>query len=185
MNNPILKSLVESMIGNYLEESYEDDLMESILEEVSEETWEAIEEAILNELSPDTLKSYIKKSKKSIDQINKKSYDDAIRATRHIQKANYASSILNPNKNVYRKAHFDKRKGRLDYGQEDILKGKYGDISPNELPNEIDNKTPNRHIKAAKKYADNVEKNDNKIQNRNNFRRLANKKLKRKIDDFT
>jgi hypothetical protein len=63
MSNPLLRSLIENMIGNYLEESYEDDLMESIFEEVSEETWEAIEEAILNELSPDTLKSYIKGSK--------------------------------------------------------------------------------------------------------------------------
>jgi hypothetical protein len=57
------------MVGDYLNESYEDDLVESIFEEVSEETWEAIEEAILNELSPKTLKSYIKKAEK--DKISK------------------------------------------------------------------------------------------------------------------
>jgi hypothetical protein len=62
MSHPLLKSLIESMIGNYLEESYGDDLVESIFEEVSDETWEAIEEAILNELSPDTLKSYWEKA---------------------------------------------------------------------------------------------------------------------------
>jgi len=69
MSNPVLKSLIESMIVNHLEESYEDDLMESIFEEVSSETWEAIEEAILNELSPKTLASYMKKSDKSLDKL--------------------------------------------------------------------------------------------------------------------
>jgi hypothetical protein len=58
----ILKQLIEQMIGDYLNESYEDDLVESIFEEVSEETWEAIEEAILNELSPKTYKNYINKA---------------------------------------------------------------------------------------------------------------------------
>ena len=62
MSHPLLKSLIESMIGNYLNESYEDDLVESIFEEVSEETWEAIEEAILNELSPKLLTRYKKKA---------------------------------------------------------------------------------------------------------------------------
>jgi hypothetical protein len=59
----IPKQLIENMIGDYLNESYEGDLVESVFEEVSEETWEAIEEAILNELSPKTLASYVKKSK--------------------------------------------------------------------------------------------------------------------------
>jgi hypothetical protein len=54
----ILKQLIESMIGDYLNESYEDDLVESIFEEVSEETWDAIQEAILNELSPELLQRY-------------------------------------------------------------------------------------------------------------------------------
>jgi hypothetical protein len=54
----IMKQLIESMIGDYLNESYEDDLVESIFEEVSEETWEAIQEAILNELSPELLQHY-------------------------------------------------------------------------------------------------------------------------------
>jgi hypothetical protein len=56
------------MVESYLEESYEDDLVESIFEEVSEETWEAIQEAILNELSPDTLKRYINKSTRDQDK---------------------------------------------------------------------------------------------------------------------
>jgi hypothetical protein len=60
----IMKQLIEGMIGNYLNESVEDDLIESIFEEVSGETWEAIEEAILNELSPETLASYTKKASK-------------------------------------------------------------------------------------------------------------------------
>jgi hypothetical protein len=64
MSNQLLKSLIESMIGDYLNESYEDDLVESIFEEVSEETWEAIEEAILNELSEETLELYIEGSLK-------------------------------------------------------------------------------------------------------------------------
>ena len=71
MSNPVLKSLIESMIVNHLEESYEDDLVESIFDEVSEETWEAIEEAILNELSPKTLASYTKKASKDIGYIQR------------------------------------------------------------------------------------------------------------------
>jgi len=67
----ILKQLIENMIGEYLNESYENDLVESIFEEVSEETWEAIEEAILNELSPKTLASYAKKASKSADRLSK------------------------------------------------------------------------------------------------------------------
>ena len=62
MTNPLLRTLISEMVETYLEESYDDDLVESIFEEVSSETWEAIEEAILNELSPRTLSSYIKKS---------------------------------------------------------------------------------------------------------------------------
>jgi len=77
MSHPLLKSLIESMITDYLEESYEDDLAESIFEEVSEETWEAIEEAILNELSPKTLASYVKKSKESLVK-NRQGFTDAI-----------------------------------------------------------------------------------------------------------
>jgi hypothetical protein len=65
MSHPLLKSLISEMIESYLEESYEDDLVESIFDEVSDETWEAIEEAILNELSPQTLSSYKKKAWKS------------------------------------------------------------------------------------------------------------------------
>lgn len=57
-----MKKLVENMISDYLEESYEDDIVESIFEEVSDETWEDIEEAILSELSPGTLKKYIGKA---------------------------------------------------------------------------------------------------------------------------
>jgi hypothetical protein len=72
MSNPVLKSLIESMIVNHLEESYEDDLVESIFDEISEETWEAIEEAILNELSPQTLSSYKKKAWKSAGQSYRK-----------------------------------------------------------------------------------------------------------------
>jgi hypothetical protein len=64
----IMKQLIENMIGDYLNESYEDDLVESIFEEVSDETWEAIQEAILNELSPDTLKRYINKSTRDQDK---------------------------------------------------------------------------------------------------------------------
>jgi hypothetical protein len=60
----IMKQLVEQMIGEYLNESYENDLVESIFEEVSEETWEAIEEAILNELSEQTRDLYIEGSLK-------------------------------------------------------------------------------------------------------------------------
>jgi hypothetical protein len=67
-----MKQLIESMIGDYLEESYKDNLVESIFEEVSEETWEAIEEAILNELSPKTLASYVKKA--SADVSDKASH---------------------------------------------------------------------------------------------------------------
>jgi len=62
----IMKQLIEKMVGDYLNESYEDDLVESIFEEVSEETWEAIEEAILNELSPELLKKYADKADKDI-----------------------------------------------------------------------------------------------------------------------
>lgn len=62
MSHPLLRTLISEMVESYLEESYEDDLVESIFEEVSEETWEAIEEAILNELSPKTLASYVKKA---------------------------------------------------------------------------------------------------------------------------
>jgi len=62
MSNEILRSLIESTISGYLNESHEDDLIESIFEEVSEETWEAIEEAILSELSPGTYKNYMNKA---------------------------------------------------------------------------------------------------------------------------
>jgi macrodomain Ter protein organizer (MatP/YcbG family) len=79
----ILKQLIESMIIDYLEESYEDDLVESIFEEVSEETWEAIEEAILNELSPELLNRYKKaawkdagKSYKKVDSAKTKEDED-------------------------------------------------------------------------------------------------------------
>lgn len=72
------------MIGDYLEESYEDDLVESIFEEVSEETWEAIEEAILNELSPKTLASYVKKASDDM-------YDKGGKTVYHSSKANKAS----------------------------------------------------------------------------------------------
>jgi hypothetical protein len=72
VTNPVLKSLIESMIVNYLKESYEDDLMESIFEEVSDETFEAIEEAILNELSPELLDRYKKKAWKSAGQSYRK-----------------------------------------------------------------------------------------------------------------
>jgi hypothetical protein len=68
-----MKQLIEGMIGDYLNESYEDDLVESIFEEVSEETWEAIEEAILNELSPKLLKRYKKKAQQSLDRNTEKS----------------------------------------------------------------------------------------------------------------
>lgn len=68
MSHPLLRTLISEMVESYLEESYEDDLVESIFEEVSEETWEAIEEAILNELSPTTLKSYMKKAGASKDK---------------------------------------------------------------------------------------------------------------------
>ena len=64
----ILKQLIENMIGDYLNESYEDDLVESVFEEVSEETWEAIEEAILNELSPALLKRYAAAADKSVEK---------------------------------------------------------------------------------------------------------------------
>jgi hypothetical protein len=76
----ILKQLIEQMIGDYLNESYEDDLVESIFEEVSEETWEAIEEAILNELSPKTLASYVKKASKDAASKSGKSEYEAGRA---------------------------------------------------------------------------------------------------------
>jgi hypothetical protein len=63
MTNQIIRELISEMIESYLEESYDgEDLLESIFEEVSDETWEAIEEAILNELSPKTLQSYLKKA---------------------------------------------------------------------------------------------------------------------------
>lgn len=62
MSHPLLRTLISEMVETYLEESYENDIVESIFEEVSEETWEAIEEAILNELSPKTLASYVKKA---------------------------------------------------------------------------------------------------------------------------
>ncbi len=69
MSHTLLKSLISEMVESYLEESYEDDIIESIFEEVSDETWEAIEEAILNELSPKTLQSYMKKSDKSLNKL--------------------------------------------------------------------------------------------------------------------
>ena len=61
----MLKQLIENMIYDYLEESYEDDLVESIFEEVSEDTWEAIQEAILNELSPELRNRYADAASKS------------------------------------------------------------------------------------------------------------------------
>jgi len=72
VSHPLLRTLIEEMIGNYLEESYEDDLVESIFNEVSEETWEAIEEAILNELSPTLLARYRNKAvdRKHIAAVN-------------------------------------------------------------------------------------------------------------------
>ena len=70
----IMKQLIESMITGYLEESYEDDnIVESIFEEVSEETWEAIEEAILNELSPETMARYADAA--TDDYMRKSRYD--------------------------------------------------------------------------------------------------------------
>lgn len=57
----ILKQLIENMIGDYLNESYDGyDLAEEVFDEVSEETWEAIHEAILNELSPELKARYAK-----------------------------------------------------------------------------------------------------------------------------
>ena len=71
MSHPLLRTLISEMVESYLEESYEDDIIESIFEEVSEETWEAIEEAILNELSPKTLASYVKKATRDSKSISK------------------------------------------------------------------------------------------------------------------
>jgi hypothetical protein len=65
-----MKQLIEQMVGNYLNESYEDDLVESIFEEVSEETWEAIEEAILNELSPELLQRYGDKAQARANKLS-------------------------------------------------------------------------------------------------------------------
>lgn len=57
----ILKQLIENMIGDYLEESYDGyDLAEEVFDEISEETWKAIHEAILNELSPELKARYAK-----------------------------------------------------------------------------------------------------------------------------
>jgi hypothetical protein len=84
MSNNILKSLIGELVESYLEESYEDDLVESIFEEVSEETWEAIEEAILNELSPKTLASYVNKAKADEKRLDKKAeYHDGISSKYH------------------------------------------------------------------------------------------------------
>ncbi len=58
----ILKQLVESMIADHLEESYEDDFLESIFEEISPEVWDSIHEAILNELSPELKARYAQKA---------------------------------------------------------------------------------------------------------------------------
>lgn len=82
----IMKQIISEMVGDYLNESYEDDLVESIFEEVSEETWEAIEEAILNELSPATLKSYYSKAKKSLAD-NQKTARNAPRQARNAKQA--------------------------------------------------------------------------------------------------
>jgi hypothetical protein len=72
----IMKQLIEAMVDDYLNESYQDDLVESIFEEVSEETWEAIEEAILNELSPELLKRYKAKAEKDEVDATDKLYGD-------------------------------------------------------------------------------------------------------------
>jgi hypothetical protein len=89
----ILKQLIENMIGEYLNESYEDDLVESVFEEVSEETWEAIEEAILNELSPELRDRY------------------AAAASKSLKKASDARSRSAPGGNAYKK-HDDTMKKR-------------------------------------------------------------------------
>ena len=89
MSHPLLKSLISEMVESYLEESYEDDLIESIFEEVSDETWEAIEEAILNELSPQTLSSYKKKANTALKRSTTsrdKAQSDAERASGQISK---------------------------------------------------------------------------------------------------
>lgn len=73
MTNPIIRELISEMIQNYLEESHEgENLLESIYEEVSDETWKAIEEAILNELSPKTLQSYLKKAEPAASRTGAK-----------------------------------------------------------------------------------------------------------------
>jgi hypothetical protein len=86
MSHPLLKALISEMVGDYLNESYEDDLVESIFEEVSDETWEAIEEAILNELSPKTLASYVKKASQSAAR-------NAETSGKHWEKSTNASDI--------------------------------------------------------------------------------------------
>ena len=60
MSNTVLKSLIAERISVYLQESAESySIIDSIFEEVSDETWEAIEEAIINELSEETLELYL------------------------------------------------------------------------------------------------------------------------------
>lgn len=78
MTNTLLRNLISEMVESYLEESIQDDLVESIFEEVSPETWIAIEEAILNELSPATLKSYIKKQNPRKNLMKEKPIKTAI-----------------------------------------------------------------------------------------------------------
>lgn len=68
MSNPLLRTIIFEMVGDYLNESHEDYLVKSIFEEVSSETWEAIQEAILNELSPKTLEKYRKKAGKQAEK---------------------------------------------------------------------------------------------------------------------
>ena len=106
MSHPLLKSLISEMVESYLEESYEGDLIESIFEEVSDETWEAIEEAILNELSPKTLQSYVKKANKSAD----KSFSNAIKQQNLARKGAAGAD----EKRAQYSKDFDKRATGLD-----------------------------------------------------------------------
>ncbi len=106
MSHPLFRTLISEMVGDYLNESYEDDLMESIFEEVSDETWEAIEEAILNELSPKTLSSYVKKANRSAN----KSFSNAIKQQ---SRANKGAAGADEKRAQYSK-DFDKRATGID-----------------------------------------------------------------------
>lgn len=105
MSHPLLKTLISEMVESYLEESYNDDLVESIFEEVSEETWEAIEEAILNELSPATLKSY----RDAALSRNKSDFDDlGIERERSMKKYghNHSSAAYNLDKKIKQRGKY-------------------------------------------------------------------------------